>query len=52
MFLYTKNVMERLRDGIHQKGKIYQQHVFSWCTQGRVKILDVIVIKFHNTPTS
>ena len=41
--------MERLRDGFHQKNKIYQQNVFSLFTQGRLKILDVIVIKSHNT---
>ena len=43
--------MERRREGFHQKGKIYQQDVFSWCIQGRVKLLDVIVIKSHNTCT-
>ena len=44
--------MERLREGFHQKGKIYQQDAFSWCIQRRLKILDVIVIKSHNTCTS
>ena len=33
--------MERLRKGFHQKGKIYQQDVFLWYIQGRLKILDV-----------
>ena len=41
--------MDRLRKGFHRKGKIYQQDVFSWCIQRRLKILDVIVIKSHNT---
>ena len=41
--------MERLREGFHQKIKIYQEDVFSWCIQGRLEILDVIVIKSHNT---
>ena len=31
--------MERWREGLHQKGKIYQQDVFSWCIQGTVKLL-------------
>ena len=44
--------MERLREGFHQKGKIYQQDVFSWCIQRRLKLLDVMVIKSHNTCTS
>ena len=44
--------MERLREGFHQKGKIYEEHVFSWCIQGRLKILDVTVIKSQNTCTS
>ena len=44
--------MERLREGSHQKGKIYQQDLFSWFIQGRLKILDAIVIKSHNTCTS
>ena len=26
--------MERWREDFHQKGKIYQQDVFSWCIQG------------------
>ena len=43
--------MKRLRDGFHQKGKTYQQDVFSCCTQRRLKILNVIVIKSHNTCT-
>ena len=40
--------MERWREGIHQKGKIYQQDVFSWCIPGRLELLDAIVIKSHN----
>ena len=44
--------MERLREGFHQKGEIYQQDVFSWCIQGSLKIFDVLVIKSHNTCTS
>ena len=44
--------MEKLREGFHQRCKIYKQDVFSWCIQGRLKILDVIVIKSHNTWTS
>ena len=44
--------MERLREGFHQKGKICQQDVFSWCLQGRLKVLDVTAIKSHNTCTS
>ena len=44
--------MERLREGFHEKSKIYQQDVFSWCIQGILKILDVIAIKSHNTCTS
>ena len=41
--------MERLREGFHQKGKIYQLVVFPWCVQGKLKALDVIVIKSRNT---
>ena len=41
--------MERLREGFHQKGKIYQLVVFPWCIQGKLKALDVIVIKSRNT---
>ena len=41
--------MERLREGFHQKGKIYQQDLFLWCIQMRLKILDVTAIKSHNT---
>ena len=36
--------MEKLSEGFQQKGKIYQQDVFSWCIQG--------VFKSHNTCTS
>ena len=38
--------MERLREGFHQKYKINQQDVFSWCIQGSLK-LDVIVTNTH-----
>ena len=31
--------MERWREGFDQRGKIYQQDVFSWCIQGT--LLDV-----------
>ena len=38
--------MERWRESFHQKGKIYQQDLFSWCILGRLfKLLNVIVIK-------
>ena len=44
--------MER-SGGFHHKGKIYQQDVFSWCIQGRLKLLDVmLVLKSHNTCTT
>ena len=36
--------------GFHQKGKIYQQDVFSWCIPGRLKLLDVM--KSHSTCNS
>ena len=41
--------MERLRDGFHQKNKIYQQDVFSLFIQGRLKTLDIIAIKSQIT---
>ena len=43
--------MERVKKGkiYHQKGKIYQQDVFSQWTPGRLKLLDVIIIKSLNT---
>ena len=46
--------MEGWREGFHQKGKIYQQDLFSsWCITGRLfKLLAVIVIKLHNTCNS
>ena len=35
--------MERWREGFHQKRKIYQQYLFSWCIPGRLlKLLDVV----------
>ena len=43
--IYTENVMERWREGFHQKGKIYQEDLFSWCIPGRLKLPDVIVTK-------
>ena len=45
--------MERWKEGFHQKGKIYQQDVFSWFIHGRLKLLDVmLVLKSHNTCTN
>ena len=45
--------MERWREDFHEEGKIYQQDVFSWCFQGRLKLNDVIqVLKSHNTCTN
>ena len=45
--------MERWKKGFHQKGKSYQQDVFSWCIQGRLKLLDVmLVLKSHNICTN
>ena len=44
--------MERLRECFLEKRKTYQQDVFSWFIQGRLRILDIIVIKSHNTCTS
>ena len=44
--------MERWRESFHQIGKIYQQDVFSWCIPEKLKLLDVIVIKLHNTCNS
>ena len=32
--------MERWKEESQQKGKIYQQDVFSWCIQGTLKLLD------------
>ena len=34
--------MERSKEDFHQKGKKYQQDVFSWCIQGTLKLLDVM----------
>ena len=34
--------MERWREGFHQKDKIYQQDVFSWCLQGTLKLSDIM----------
>ena len=42
--------MERWKEGLHQKDKIYQQDVFSWCIQERLKLLGVI-LKSHITRT-
>ena len=45
--------MERWRKSFHEKSKLYQQDVFSWCIQGMLKLLDVIlVLKSHNACTS
>ena len=44
--------MEKRRECFHQKGKTIQQDLFSWCIKGRLKLLDVIVIKSHNTCTN
>ena len=44
--------MERWREDFHQKGKIYQQDVFSWCIPRRLKLLDVIFTKSHDTRNS
>ena len=41
--------MERWREGFHHEGKIYQQDAYSWCIQGKLKLLDVIAIESHNT---
>ena len=44
--------MERWRENFHQKGKIYQEDIFSWCIQGTRKLLDVMLpFKSHNTYT-
>ena len=40
--------MERWREDFHQKGKTYQQDVFSWCIQGALKLLDVM----YSLPTN
>ena len=34
--------MESWIEGFHQKGKIYQQDVFSLCIQETMKVLDVM----------
>ena len=45
--------MERWKEGFNQKGKLYQQDVFSWCIQGRLKLLHVmLVLKSRNTCTN
>ena len=45
--------MEKGRQGIHQKAKIYQQDVFSWCIQRRLKLLEILlVLKSQNTCTN
>ena len=39
--------------GFHHKGKIYQQDLVSWFIQGRLKLLDVmLVLKLHNACTN
>ena len=43
----------KIEGGFHQKGKIYQQDLFPWCTLGRLfKLLDIIARKLHNTCNS
>ena len=44
--------MGRWKEGFHQKGKIYQQDVFSWCIPERMRLHDVIFISSHNTCNS
>ena len=39
--------MEMCREDFPQKGKIYQQDVFSLCIQGKLKLLEVL--KSHKT---
>ena len=34
--------MERWTESFHQKGKIYQQDVFSWCNQETLRLFDVM----------
>ena len=43
--------MGRWTEGSKQKGKIYQQDVFSWCIQWRLKLLDACMHVYH-APTS
>ena len=46
--------MERWREDFHQKGKIYQQDVFSWCIQGTLKLLvscSLKVTQYMHQPT-
>ena len=38
--------------GFHQNDRIYQQDVFLYFIQGRLKFLDVIVLKSHNRCTN
>ena len=47
--------MEKWREGFHQKGKLYQQDIFSWCIPGMLKLLDVMLVFKSDTihvPTS
>ena len=41
-----------MEGGLSPKDKIYQQDVFSCCIQGRLKLLDVKVIKYLITCTN
>ena len=44
--------MERWKEAFHEKVKIYQQDVFSWYAQERLKFLNGMVTKSHNTCAS
>ena len=44
--------MERWKEDFYEKGEICQEDVLLWCIQGKLKLLDVIVIKSHNTCTN
>ena len=50
-YLYLK-FNGKMKEGFHRKGKTYQQDVFPWYIQGRLKLLDVIAMKSHNTCAS
>ena len=42
-----------MEGGLSQKGKIFQQDVFSCCIQRRLKLLNaILVLKAHNTRTN
>ena len=44
--------MERWKEDFYEKGEICQEDVLLWGIQGKLKLLDVIVIKSHNTCTN